>query len=759
MCAAVKRKAGTWTAYENPNYCQIPGHMHDQDLCPELGVACQCVECISPDPRPWACDYRCACRQCEEAHSSSLAAASGSGASAGRFCNKFILHVEAMAHPGGDDWEACAARWQSELDECVARRGEQGLASITYALRLAGLFYMFSKQEKSFELYQMNLEIAEEACQECKRGGFLGIALYALGDLLFKWGLALDRAKPHLKEGPYFLNSDHHDHVQNCFARAETYVKRAAEEIERVSGEGEGVADILNSLGDVYTFMEHFDKAAVALRRAFILHEAACGLDHTKTEVDFKHMMSLLLTKHDKAHAAFLAEKALAFFKKTGRLPDSVHPGDIPLDEFISRLESAEYHSLLIVMVERALRAKRDTADRYKALDHIRESNWARARALLDALLKRSPGDVEARLLRIQCMRGVGRLDAAAREAEALEHELAAAVWSSSPIASTDKTTMIARVRKERQWAEAALRERREAEERADEAVRQLLKEAEQQRQQEDRRREEAARRAAEKAERRRRAEEARREAQRRREEEEQAARDRQRQQQQRLAQEREERRVAEEAERWRRQFEEERQAAPMARRTASDAAGQPLSGPAAQPGGPAREEPEPACAICLDSEPGAGGGPSSPVGPLPCGHRFHARCIATWRASPLGTSCPQCRAPFSGTASDPVPDRRLPLPQPRRPPAAGPSGALELAPVPAPVAPVPADPLEAAVAAAAMDQLALAPAPAPAPASAPPAPGPRPTRPYLPPGGPPARPTRPYDPFNRGAGAGPART
>eukprot|EP00741_Cyanophora_paradoxa_P018751 tig00021094_g18100.t1 len=897
---------------------------------------CRCAECCSPQPRPWACEYRCACQQCEAARSGSPAA----GAAA-RFCFDFVLHLEGMVTQGPEtskrDLKACVARWRGELEACVAELGEQRLASVALALRLARLLWVFSRDAEAREVYQRFL--APRLLDERRRDELLGASTtnalithadnygslcmdakdystakkayaatleilncYAkldashesVSDTLYKLALSCLGLKERDEAFNNYqlalgLDQDSGDarRLASMCCRADPFLVPIARQFEEAgfAGDAEQILeasnfnfemcivdlirnsasgafgififraragrvrirsnlgkaqfllklalelredpdlDVLYTLGMLHGTTDRLDEARAYFRRGLNLAEATFGLVHDETErflamlyktspnpLDHDLTKDPSAAKHYCDSISFCYEKMTNFIKQTGRMPAGVTTGDMTLSAIVKRLEEtaklARLQSWLTTSpetvqpsspelqtrrervhqdelegrrkanarpeagrgrerarqeaernererarreAERAERAKRDAADRNKALDLAKESNWPAARALLDALLERSPGDVAARLLRMQCMDGMGQLEAIVQEAEAWENALVAESYATSSTTGVDRRDVLVKVQRLRQKAEreTALRERREAERRADEAARQLLEEEEQERQQEERRRGEAARRAAEKAERRRRAEEERRQAQRRREEEEQSAREQQRQQQQRLAEEREERR--------RRDEQETADGAPH--RTGRCGAASCLAGSAAR-GGRAGEEPEPACAICLDSEPGAGG-PSSPVAPLPCGHRFHARCIATWRASPLGTSCPECRAPFSGTAPDPAPEQAPPAAsEPAAPAAAGPSGALELAPAPAPEAPAPAGPLEAAVAAAAMGQLSLAPAPAPAPPSSPPAPGPRPTRPYLPPGGPIVRPTRPYDPFNRGAGsaAGPSQ-
>eukprot|EP00741_Cyanophora_paradoxa_P023316 tig00000254_g22523.t1 len=73
-----------------------------------------------------------------------------------------------------EDFEACRARWQSELDDCVTKRGEQSLPSITYALRLARLLYQFNMKAEVRELFERFL--APRLLDERRRDELRGAA-------------------------------------------------------------------------------------------------------------------------------------------------------------------------------------------------------------------------------------------------------------------------------------------------------------------------------------------------------------------------------------------------------------------------------------------------------------------------------------------------------------------------------------------------------------------------------------------------------
>eukprot|EP00741_Cyanophora_paradoxa_P019527 tig00021127_g18849.t1 len=168
---------------------------------------------------------------------------------------------------------------------------------------------------------------------------------------------------------------------------------------------------------------------------------------------------------------------------------------------------------------ERAERAARHAADRVRAparptrprppasgaagggAGHVEGARWAPARKLLDALLKRSPGDFEARLLRIRCMAGAGQLEAAGREAEKAERELAGSG------AGADALRRVQELRRhmaaELQRREEAKRsEEEEARRRAEEQQRERERQAEEAGQQRERERQhqQEARQAAEAA-------------------------------------------------------------------------------------------------------------------------------------------------------------------------------------------------------------------------------------------------------------------
>eukprot|EP00741_Cyanophora_paradoxa_P019531 tig00021127_g18853.t1 len=371
---------------------------------------------------------------------------------------------------------------------------------------------------------------------------------------------------------------------------------------------------------------------------------------------------------------------------------------------------------------ERAERAARDAADREAAQRHVEGARWAPARKLLDALLKvrppaaapaaskgsqRSPDDFEACLLRIQCMAGAGQLEAAGREAEKAERELAGSGAGADALRRIQEQRH--RIAAEMQQREEAKRmEEEEARRRAEEQRRERERQAEQRLREEQERqqqeRQEEARRAAEAAaaalELLRLEEEARAWEERRREEDERQAAEAERRREQ------ERRRRAEATREQQRREEQARQAAeaPQTARTGAAAcrffaagfcrdgarcrfqhgAAAPAAAPAeaaffsssrswgpaqaapcrffargacrdgarcryrhyAGPAGPAAapEEAGLECAICF--EPLAAGPPPAA---LPCRHRFHGPCIQKWRAFSPGNGCPECRRPFDG--------------------------------------------------------------------------------------------------------------
>eukprot|EP00741_Cyanophora_paradoxa_P024829 tig00000310_g23971.t1 len=402
---------------------------------------------------------------------------------------------------------------------------------------------------------------------------------------------------------------------------------------------------------------------------------------------------------------------------------------------------------------ERAERAARDAADREAVRTHVEASQWARACKLVDALLKRSPDDFEARLLRIQCMAGAGQLEAAAQEAEAAERGLAA----TEPAASSSEIADALRRLEELRRHVAAERRRRE------EATRRAKEEAGRRAQEERRERERQLReeqertgaRRREEARRREQEEEQRREEQRREEERLQAAEaERQREEARRCEEERlqaerreRERRLKEQREARRRQRGEERRlASEQQRREEAELQRNQLQAKQKQNGkGVCRYQPAAApedaeCAICF--EPLCAGPPTAA---LSCRHRFefHGRCIKTWRAEKHAAGCPLCGAPFAGpsssaaaaaavagaASSSSTPARAGRAAGPASP-AEGPSGASSSSSPPALQQPAsPATPEGAGGAGRPAFLSSSSPAPPQAPAPR------RPTRPYQPPG------------------------
>eukprot|EP00741_Cyanophora_paradoxa_P021702 tig00000241_g20948.t1 len=203
---------------------------------------------------------------------------------------------------------------------------------------------------------------------------------------------------------------------------------------------------------------------------------------------------------------------------------------------------------------ERAERAKRDAKERAAAQRHMKGAQWAPARKLLDALLERSPDDVEARLLRIECMAGAGQLEAAAQEAERAERELAG---------SDRSADALRRVQERRRQVEAELRRREEAT-RREEAKRREGADREERRAAQAREAEKQRREEAQQREEARRGEEERRREQEQRREQERQEEQRRREQLWREEQERKEarRREQERRQEERRREEEERQLA-----------------------------------------------------------------------------------------------------------------------------------------------------------------------------------------------------
>eukprot|EP00741_Cyanophora_paradoxa_P021541 tig00021357_g20796.t1 len=118
--------------------------LEKQEANPNAKPPCQCIECNRPDPHPWACKYR------------------------------FIAHLEDIPIPGRGTLSSSRAHWEGELRKCIAARGEQSLASVAYALRLAQLLAVFDRPEESCDVYRRFL--APRLLDERRRDELLGAA-------------------------------------------------------------------------------------------------------------------------------------------------------------------------------------------------------------------------------------------------------------------------------------------------------------------------------------------------------------------------------------------------------------------------------------------------------------------------------------------------------------------------------------------------------------------------------------------------------
>eukprot|EP00741_Cyanophora_paradoxa_P010688 tig00020538_g10330.t1 len=194
-----------------------------------------------------------------------------------------------------------------------------------------------------------------------------------------------------------------------------------------------------------------------------------------------------------------------------------------------------------------------DAADREAAKKLMKKSQWGRARALLDALLERSPLDFLARLQRIQCMIGAGQLEMADKEAEAAERDLAGVSASSSSDLANRVRELRGKVTGELRRREESARRREEEEQQRREQQGRLQQSEEGRRQQEAEARRERER--EEEEERRRQAELARWQE----EEERRRAAERRRKEEERRAELEAEQRRLEQAREQERRLEEER--------------------------------------------------------------------------------------------------------------------------------------------------------------------------------------------------------
>eukprot|EP00741_Cyanophora_paradoxa_P023303 tig00000254_g22510.t1 len=392
-----------------------------------------------------------------------------------------------------------------------------------------------SNKSELEQILYMSVSFARRACQRCVRLNVLGNAFYELGYFLLSAGLSIVKAESYLKQA----ESQTMERIDDARSKGAGF-----SELEDEAGYREELVSIIQQLGMVCIKAHRFDEAASHFRRALELEEEVRGLLHTRTEGSLGTLYAFAIDALSSKHAQkavvgsqlapFISQKLLAFITQAGRAPAGVDTGGVSLNAYVQNLQRGEIRPIgtrllskleerqraledrkregaererLRQEAERAERAARNFEDKEKARELLQQSNWAGARKLLNGLLKRSPEDAEARLLRIQCVAGAGQLEAAAREAEAWERELAASEESSSATAD-----LLVRVQQERQNVErrqeVSRREKAEAEARAraqaaaEQEARQQAEQQQQQRREQERlearrRREEEAAAAA----------------------------------------------------------------------------------------------------------------------------------------------------------------------------------------------------------------------------------------------------------------------
>eukprot|EP00741_Cyanophora_paradoxa_P019521 tig00021127_g18843.t1 len=498
----------------------------------------------------------------------------------------------------------------------IARRCCNCNLGVSFPLIVLGESYADTgRSERALELIQMALAIAGRDCAACVERGTLAAA-----------AMSLARLQCRLKD----------------YAAAEAVIERLVSETERRMGRNHYL------VGKALIFGASQARKPAKLiepdaRRGWAILEAMLGATHP----DVGEELSFLWEFYSKAphldsNGAF-NKLVFEWAQANKRPPPNMPPGAMEriireqerIGDTKARLASKleqrrrereerqraeEERERARREAERAERAARDAADREAARGHVEGARWAPARKLLDALLRRSPDDFEARLLRIRCMAGAGQLEAAGREAERAERELAG---------SGAGADALHRVQEQRRHMAAELQRREEAKRREEEEAR---RRAEEQQRERERQAEQRLKEA------------------RMREEVRQA--EHQRQQQER---EEEARRAAGAAAAASEHLQLEEKARAQEQRRALKAchffaAGfcrdgarcrykHEAAGPAAPP-----EEAEPECAICL--EPLAAGPPAAA---LSCRHRFHRPCLEKWRALSPNNGCPECRRHLDG--------------------------------------------------------------------------------------------------------------
>eukprot|EP00741_Cyanophora_paradoxa_P006365 tig00001000_g6170.t1 len=310
------------------------------------------------------------------------------------------------------------ARPQTDLEKCIADRGEQSVASAAYALRLARLYREIGTDAETLDLYKRFL--APRLLDDARRDELLGAAC------------PRDLAEHARGFAVVCINA-------GDYASAKGALTRALAETERTVGEGADLATVLYHLGTVQFVRKNFEGATSSLRRALHLAGDLFGPAHSFTEKALEAMLSALLNR----------------------------------------------------MAKDSMRHASETTGAISALADEYQFFSKKCAAFIAHAGRRSPGNSEARLLRIQCKMGAGQFEAALKEAEVVERELSLAV--SRLTAGSAELVLLAKVQLERERAETELRHHREAELKAEEAAR---REAEERRQlQAQRRREEKQRR------------------------------------------------------------------------------------------------------------------------------------------------------------------------------------------------------------------------------------------------------------------------
>eukprot|EP00741_Cyanophora_paradoxa_P013773 tig00020710_g13295.t1 len=159
-----------------------------------------------PNVPEWVSLYWCECEKCKKARSPAT-----SGIATAGFCGDFLsisysetigmLHMNMTDEKG---YKEFVQYWQGELDNSVAKLGEQALATVSYALRLALGFNHFEKPDEVVKIYERFL--APRLLDEKRRDELLGAATpEALADHARAFAYVYFKAKNHARAKKIYM--------------------------------------------------------------------------------------------------------------------------------------------------------------------------------------------------------------------------------------------------------------------------------------------------------------------------------------------------------------------------------------------------------------------------------------------------------------------------------------------------------------------------------------------------------------------------